>query len=100
MYVVTKVKVHEITELSAWDNRPAPIGGKYAPAKRFKMQIVSGGTEQNDFYANVSGGTNMELQTINPNVFDQFSVNCERFAVFMTEEQYAAFKEWQNNQVE
>lgn len=76
--VRAKVKVHEITELQGWDSKT----GKYCPAKRFKMQIVSDGSEENKFYGHISGGTNIELQTINPEVFERFAVGKDYYVDF------------------
>lgn len=79
--VITKVRVHEITELQGYDSKTA----KYVPAKRFKMQIVGYAgqeTEENKFYNHISGGTNVELQTINKDVFPFFEVGKEYFIEF------------------
>lgn len=79
--VRAKVRVHEITELQGYDSKAA----KYVPAKRFKMQIVGYAgdeSEENKFYNHISGGTNIELQTINPDVFPFFKVGGEYFVDF------------------
>jgi hypothetical protein len=76
--VRAKVKVHEITELQGWDsNAQKPV-----PAKRFKMQIVSDGSDENKLFSHMSGGTNIELQTINKDVFDFFKVMGEYYVNF------------------
>lgn len=76
--VRAKVVVHEITELQGWNSKT----GKSCPAKRFKMQIVHDGSEENKFYGHISGGTNIELQTINPEIFDRFKVSGEYYVDF------------------
>ena len=79
--VRAKVRVHEITELQGWDSKTQ----KSVPAKRFKMQIVGYAgqeSEENKFYNHISGGTNIELQTINPNVFAYFKVGGEYYVDF------------------
>ncbi len=79
--VRAKVKVHEITELQAWDSKTQ----KNVTAKRFKMQIVGYAgqeSDENKFYSHISGGTNIELQTINAEVFPFFEVNGEYYVDF------------------
>lgn len=79
-----KLKCYEISEFQGWDNMKDNGEGKskggYCVAKKFKFQIVSGGSEENDFYSHISGGTNMELATINSAVFDHFKVGGEYYA--------------------
>ncbi len=76
--VRTKVKVHEITELTGYNSKTQ----KSVPAKRFKMQIVYDGSEENKFFSHISGGTNVELQTINEDVFGFFKVGGEYYVDF------------------
>lgn len=87
MTVRAKVKCHEIVICEGW----SPTGGKegkggYVEARRFKMQIVSGTTDENRLFAAVSGGTAVELQTVNPVVFDRFKVNGEYYVDFIPAE--------------
>lgn len=81
--VRAKFKCYEIAEYTGWDNnKDNGKGGKgdYCKAMKFKFQIVSGGSPENDHFYAVSGGSNLELQTINPAVFDQFKVGAEYYA--------------------
>jgi hypothetical protein len=75
--VRAKLVCYEKAEFQGWDSK----AGKYCPAMKFKFQIVSSGNSpENDFYSHISGGTNMEIATINAEVFDKFKVNGEYFA--------------------
>lgn len=52
------------------------------PARKIKMQIVSGGTPENDMFQAVSGGTNFELVTVNPAAYNSFVVGKEYYSDF------------------
>jgi len=80
--VRAKVKCHEIVICQGWDSKTQ----KMCEARRFKMQIVQGDSDENRLFAAVSGGTAVELQTINPLVFDQFKVNGEYYVDFIPSE--------------
>jgi hypothetical protein len=78
-----KLKCYEIAEFEGWGNIKQPDGtfkGGYVPNKRFKFQIVTGGSAENDHFYAVSGGTNLELVTNNSEVFGQFRVGGEYYA--------------------
>lgn len=83
-----KLKCYEIAEFQGWTSQHHKdeatgkwIGGN-APSKRIKMQIVSSGSDENDHFYAVSGGTNIELITTNPNVWPMFEVGGEYYADF------------------
>ncbi len=81
--VRAKVKVHEIVICEGWSHTAGENGkGGYVEARRFKMQIVQDGSEENRLYSAISGGTAVELQTINPVVFDMFKVKGEYYVDF------------------
>lgn len=77
--VRAKVFCHEIVICEGYDSKQ----NKYVEARRFRMQIVHGNSEENKLYAAISGGTAVELQTINPEVFDQFKVKGEYYVDFI-----------------
>lgn len=82
--VRAKVKCHEIVICEGWSATGGKDGkGGYAEARRFKMQIVNGTTEENRLYSAISGGTAVELQTINPLVFDRFKIGGEYYVDFI-----------------
>lgn len=83
--VRAKVMCREIVICEGW----SPTGGEqgkggYVEARRFKMQIVQDGSEENRLYAAISGGTAVELQTINPQVFDFFKVKGQYYVDFIS----------------
>lgn len=80
--VRAKVVCHEIVICEGWDNRLNSGKGGYVEARRFKMQIVHGTNEEDRLYSTVSGGTAVELQTINPAVFDMFKVKGKYYVDF------------------
>lgn len=49
-------------------------------ALKFKFQIVSGGSPENDHFYAVSGGSNLEMVTVNEAVFNCFKVGGEYYA--------------------
>lgn len=77
--VRSKVMCHEIVICEGYDSKT----GKMVEARRFKMQIVHGSSEENKLFASISGGTAVELQTINPLVFDMFKVKGEYYVDFI-----------------
>jgi len=77
--VRAKVKCHEIVICEGYDSKTA----KMVEARRFKMQIVHGNSDENKLYASISGGTAVELQTINAEVFEMFKVNGEYYVDFI-----------------
>lgn len=85
--VRAKFKCYEIAEFQS--SRPESVddgnGGKRTVWKdckslKFKFQIVSGGSPENDHFYAVSGGSNLELVTVNDAVFDKFKVGGEYYA--------------------
>lgn len=82
-----KLKCYEIAEFQGWttqhhkDENGKWVSG-YAPAKKIKMQIVSGGSDENDHFQAVSRGTNFELITVNSNVWPMFQVGGEYYCDF------------------
>ena len=84
--VRAKVICHEIVICEGWDNRANEGKGAYVEARRFKMQIVHGTSEEDRLYSSVSGGTAVELQTINPKVFDMFKVKGKYYVDFVPAE--------------
>lgn len=80
--VRAKVVCHEIVICEGWDQRLNDGKGAYCEARRFKMQIVHGNSEEDRLYSTVSGGTAVELQTINPAVFNQFKVKGKYYVDF------------------
>lgn len=85
--VRAKVKCHEIVICEGWSPTGGPQGkGGNVEARRFKMQIVQGTSEENRLYSTISGGTAVELQTINPVVFDRFKVGGEYYVDFIPAE--------------
>lgn len=57
-----KVMCHEIVICEGWDSKANEGKGAYAEARRFKMQIVHGTSEEDKLYSAISGGTAVELQ--------------------------------------
>jgi hypothetical protein len=81
--VRAKFKCYEIAEFQSGKYVKSTEGKDvWTPCKalKFKFQIVSGGSPENDHFYAVSGGSNLELQTINENVFDKFKVGGEYYA--------------------
>ncbi len=77
-----KLKCFEIAEFTGTKSFKDENGNwKYEPVltKRIKMQIVGSGTPENDVYAQVSGGTNIELVTNNEAAYNQFRVGGEYY---------------------
>lgn len=72
MKSVIKYQISEITECVGYD----PFTGKSVPQKNAKMQVVStqDKNDPNYVYGQVSGGSFQELKTINPNVYNTWSV--------------------------
>lgn len=87
--VVTKVAVTSVETTGGWDGKQKPQN------KRIKMTIVSGGSAENQMFNQISGGTAIDLQTINPQASDQFEVGQEKYVVFMTPEEYELHKKLQ-----
>lgn len=81
--VRAKVMVHEIVICEGYSAQANEGKGGYVEARRFKMQIVNGTTEENRLYSALSGGTAVELQTVNPEVFEMFKVKGEYYVDFI-----------------
>jgi len=73
---------HEIVICEGWDQKGNEGKGAYVEARRFKMQIVHGTSEEDKLYSAISGGTAVELQTINPAVFEMFKVKGKYYVDF------------------
>lgn len=85
--VRAKVKVYEIAEFQSGKYVANDTDGKVnkwqaCPGYRIKCQIVSGGSAENDMFQAVSGGTNIELVTVNQDARDEFKVNGEYYVDF------------------
>lgn len=81
--VRAKFKCYEIAEYESGKyvkNSEGKDVWQKCKALKFKFQIVSGGSSENDHFYAMSGGSNLELQTINENVFDKFKVGGEYYA--------------------
>jgi hypothetical protein len=82
--VRAKFKCYEIAEFKSGKYVTNTDTGKsdwvQCKAMKFKFQIVSGGSPENEHFYAVSGGSNLELQTINESVFDRFKVDGEYYA--------------------
>jgi len=81
--VRAKVVCHEIVICEGWNQKLKEGKGDYCEARRFKMQIVHGTSEEDRLYSAISGGTAVELQTINPEVFDMFKVKGKYYVDFV-----------------
>jgi hypothetical protein len=80
--VRAKVVCHEIVICEGWSQKANDGKGGNVEARRFKMQIVHGTSEEDRLYSAISGGTAVELQTINPAVFDMFKVKGKYYVDF------------------
>ncbi len=80
--VRAKVMCHEIVICEGWSQKENDGKGGYVEARRFKMQIVHGNSEEDRLYSAISGGSAVELQTINPKVFDMFKVKGKYYVDF------------------
>lgn len=85
--VRAKVMCHEIVICEGWDSKANEGKGGYVEARRFKMQIVQGTSEEDKLYSSISGGTAVELQTINKSVFDMFKVKGKYYVDFVPSEE-------------
>ena len=85
-----KVKCFAIEESqgSKWikGDDVTPSKWEMTPKKKFKFQIVSPTTEENALFSAISGGTNVELVTINEGIFDKFKVGGEYYLPFYAAE--------------
>jgi phosphotransferase system IIB component len=80
--VRAKVVCHEIVICEGWSQKANDGKGGQVEARRFKMQIVHGTSEEDRLYSAISGGTAVELQTINADVFDMFKVKGKYYVDF------------------
>lgn len=80
--VRAKVICHEIVICEGWDQKLNDGKGGSCEARRFKMQIVHGNSDEDKLYSSISGGTAVELMTINKAVFDMFKVKGKYYVDF------------------
>lgn len=85
--VRAKVSCHEVVICQGYTNKANDNKGGYVEARRFKMQIVQGTSEEDRLYSSISGGTAVELMTINPEVFDSFKVGGKYYVDFTPAEE-------------
>lgn len=77
-----KFKCYEITEFVGWTWNEEKKISVPCKALKFKFQVTPGGSKENDHFYAVSGGSNLDLCTVNPLVFDKFKVGGEYYSDF------------------